>query len=92
MFGAFGVTPAATSRFFVAPAAIDASLADRLAVRRTLTATADTRGLTKAHMPNNDALPAITVQPDTFAVTVNGELIEAAPATVLPMAQRYFLF
>ena len=43
-------------------------------------------------MPENDALLDVRVDPDTFAVTVDGELVEAKPATVLPMAQRYFLF
>ena len=52
----------------------------------------DTRRLTKADMPNNDALPRIEVEPDTFTVRVDGEVVEAAPATELPMAQRYFLF
>ena len=43
-------------------------------------------------MPNNDALPTIEVEPDTFTVRVDGEVVEPAPAEVLPMAQRYFLF
>ena len=52
----------------------------------------DCRSLTKADLPLNDARPDITVDPDTFAVRIDGELIEAAPAAELPMAQRYFLF
>ena len=53
----------------------------------------DTRSLTKADMLENDARPDVRVDPDTFAVTIDGELVEADPATeVLPMAQRYFLF
>ena len=48
--------------------------------------------LTKADMPLNDALPEISVDPDSFAVWVNGELVTEDPATELPMAQRYFLF
>ena len=43
-------------------------------------------------MPNNDALPRIEVEPDTFTVRVDGEVVEPAPAAVLPMTQRYFLF
>ena len=43
-------------------------------------------------MPENDTLPVITVEPDTFTVRIDGEVIEAQPATELPMAQRYFLF
>jgi urease subunit alpha len=92
MFGAHGVTPAATSVHFVAPAALDDGLADRLAVRRRLVPVADTRRLTKADLPENTALPRIEVDPDTFAVRIDGDLVEPQPAAELPMAQRYFLF
>ncbi len=92
MFGADGVTAAATSVHFVAPAALEGGLAQRLDVRRRLVPVADTRSLTKADMPHNDALPRIEVEPDTFTVRGDGEVVEAAPAAELPMAQRYFLF
>jgi urease subunit alpha len=92
MFGAYGVTPAATSVHFVAQAAIDDGLADRLDIRRRLVPVRNTRSLGKADLPGNDALPRIQVDPDTFAVHVDGELIEAQPATELPLAQRYSLF
>jgi urease subunit alpha len=92
MFGAFGQTPAATSVHFVAQAAIDDGIADRLAVRRRLVPVRDTRSLGKADLPENDALPRIEVDPDTFAVRIDGELVEAAPVTELPLAQRYSLF
>jgi urease subunit alpha len=92
MFGASPVAAAATSVAFVAPAAVDDGLADRLAVRRRLLAVADVRRRTKADLPENDALPDITVDPDTFTVRIDGEVVEADPATELPMAQRYFLF
>jgi len=92
MFGAFGRAAPATSVAFVAPAAIDDGLADRLAVHRRLVATADVRARTKADLPENDALPDIAVDPDTFTVRIDGEAIEPAPAASLPMAQRYFLF
>jgi urease subunit alpha len=92
MFGAAPVVAAATSVHFVAPAALDDGLADRLDVRRRLVAVRDTRALGKADMPLNDTLPSIAVDPDTFAVRVDGELIEEQPVAVLPMAQRYFLF
>jgi urease subunit alpha len=89
----WGATAApATSVHFVAPAALDDGLADRLAVRRRLVAVGDTRRLGKADMPLNDALPEIKVHPDTFTVTVDGDEVEPAPAAELPMAQRYFLF
>ena len=72
--------------------ALDGGLADRLAVRRRLVPVRDTRRLTKADMPGNDALPRIEVEPDTFTVRIDGEVVEPAPAVELPMAQRYFLF
>ena len=92
MFGASPVAAAATSVAFVAPAAIEDGLADRLAVRRRLVPVDDVRALTKADMPENDALPRIEVEPDTFTVRIDGEVVEADPARELPMAQRYFLF
>jgi urease subunit alpha len=92
MFGAAPVVAAATSLAFVAPAALDDGLAGRLAVRRPLVAVADVRRRTKTDLPENDALPEITVEPDTFTVRIDGEVVEPAPAAELPMAQRYFLF
>jgi urease subunit alpha len=92
MFGAAPAVAAATSLAFVAPAALDDGLADRLDVRRALAAVGDVRRLRKSDLPQNDALPEITVEPDTFTVRIDGEVVEAAPAAELPMAQRYFLF
>jgi urease subunit alpha len=92
MFGAAPVTAAATSLAFVSPAALDDGIADRLALRRRLVAVGDTRRLTKADLPNNDALPDIRVDPDRFEVTIDGEVVTEQPAVELPMAQRYFLF
>ncbi len=92
MFGAYGVVPAQTSVAFVAPAAIDALLGDRLPVSRRMLPVADTRSLTKADLPLNDALPRIEVDPDTFTVRIDGEVVPPQPALELPMAQRYFLF
>jgi urease subunit alpha len=77
---------------FVSPAAIAAGLGDRWASERPLVATKDVSGLSKASLPENDALPAIDVDSETFAVRVDGEIIEPQPAQELPMAQRYFLF
>jgi urease subunit alpha len=92
MFGAYGRVPAATSVAFVAPAALEDGLASRLEVARRLVPVADTSSRGKADLPLNDTLPRIEVSPDTFAVRINGELIEADPPVELPMAQRYFLF
>jgi len=92
MFGAYGAAAPATSLAFVAPAAIEDGLAERLGLRRRLAAVADTRSRGKADMPGNDALPRIEVEPDTFTVRIDGEVVEPDPVTELPMAQRYFLF
>ncbi len=92
MFGAAPVTAMATSVFFVAPAALDDGLADRLAVRRRLAPVLDTRRRGKADLPLNDAMPTITVEPDSFTVRIDGEVVEERPVAVLPLAQRYFLF
>ncbi|PWW21994.1 urease subunit alpha [Geodermatophilus normandii] len=92
MFGAYGKVPALTSLHFVAPAALEAGLGDRLAIDRRLAPVTDTTRLTKADMPENTALPEIRVDPDTFTVTVDGEVWEPEPVRELPMAQRYFLF
>src|SRR3954470_22301957 len=88
MFGAYGAAPAATSVAFVSPAAIEDGLASRLAVRRRLAPVADVRRRGKADMPENDALPHIEVEPDTFTVRIDGEVIDPDPVTELPMAQR----
>ena len=77
---------------FVAQAAIDDDLAGRIRAERALVAIADTRRVGKADMPLNDATPDIRIEPDTFAVYVDGELMTEQPAAELPMAQRYFLF
>jgi urease subunit alpha len=91
MFGASPVVAARTSITFVAPTT-DPALADRLGLGSQVVPVRDTRRLTKADMPNNDARPDVRVDPDTFAVRIDGELVEAAPAASLPMAQKYFLF
>ena len=93
MFGAYPAGAQDTSVHFVAPGALDGTdLADRLGVNRRLVPTKNTRRVAKADMPNNDALPRIEVEPDTFTVRIDGEVVEEAPAVELPMTQRYFLF
>jgi len=92
MFGASPFVAAASSLTFVANAALDNGLAERLGLGRQLVPVASTRGLTKHDLPQNDALPQITVEPDTFTVRIDGEVVEEHPAAVLPLAQRYFLF
>ena len=77
---------------FVAPSALDDGLADRLGLRRALVGVKPTRAVGKAQMINNDALPDIQVDPETFAIHVDGELIVPDPATTLPLAQLYAMF
>jgi urease subunit alpha len=81
-----------TSVVFVSRAAIDDGLPGRINTEKPLVPVADCRGRSKADMPENTATPHIEVNPDTYAVRVDGELIEHEPAETVPMAQRYFLF
>jgi urease subunit alpha len=92
MFGAAPAVAPGRSIGFVAPVAIEDELAERVAVRRPLVAIDDTRRLGKADLVHNDATPEIRIEPDTFAVYVDGELMTEQPAAELPMARRYFLF
>lgn len=82
----------ATSVAFVAAAAVEDGLADRLAIHRPLVAIEDVRGRMKADLPLNDTLPRIEVNPDTFEVRIDGDVVDHEPVSVLPMTQRYFLF
>jgi urease subunit alpha len=77
---------------FVAPAALADGLADRLGLRRELVGVAPTREVGKAQMRNNDALPRIDIDAETFAITVDGDRVVPQPAESLPMAQLYALF
>ncbi|MEU0577153.1 urease subunit alpha [Streptomyces griseoincarnatus] len=92
MFGATGRAPAANSVNFVAQSALDAGLPDRLGLGKRWAVIDSTRAVTKADMRENDALPDVRIDPDSFAVRIDGELVEATPAEELPLAQRYFLF
>jgi len=92
MWGASRKVASATSLHFVSQAALDAGLADRLRVDRKLVPVKNVRKIGKADMPNNSAMPKIEVNPQTFEVRIDGELVEPHPAHILPMAQRYFLF
>lgn len=92
MFGAApGVAPG-LSLSWVSQTAIDDGLQGRLAIRRNLVPVANTRSVGKADMVLNNATPSIDIDPDSFAVRIDGDLVTAAPAEVLPMAQRYFLY
>ena len=93
MFGAYGGALAATCVTFLSGAAMAADLGHKLGLRRMLSAVADTRGgIGKRSMIHNDATPVIEVDPETYEVRADGVVLTCEPATVLPMAQRYFLF
>ena len=92
MFGAIGRAPAANSFNFVAEAAIEDGIAERLGLGKEFVPITSTRGVTKADMRENDAMPRVEVDADTFTVTIDGDPVDPAPAAELPMAQRYFLF
>ncbi len=90
MFGAAPAVAARTSVSWVAPVALETDL--DLAISRSLVPVRDCRSITKSDLPENTAMPDIHVDPDTFAVTIDGDSVEEMPAESLPMAQRYFLF
>lgn len=92
MFGAYAHARHATSVTFVSQVAEAAGIARQLDLRKRVVPVRGTRNLKKTSMLLNDALPKIEVDPQTYEVRADGELLVCAPASVLPMAQRYFLF
>ncbi|HEY9347630.1 MAG TPA: amidohydrolase family protein, partial [Inquilinus sp.] len=92
MFGGFGRAMAASAITFVSKAALEDGIGQRLGLAREVVAVEGTRGIGKADMVHNSATPAIEVDPETYEVRADGELLTCEPASVLPLAQRYFLF
>jgi urease subunit alpha len=93
MFGAYGVAKRASSVTFTSQAALAAGIGERYSLQKTLLPVENTRGgIGKAAMIHNSATPKIEVDPETYEVRADGELLTCEPATTLPMAQRYFLF
>ena len=93
MFGAFGKARTSTSVTFVSRAAAESGLRDRLGLAKELVAVENTRGgIGKASLIHNGATPDIQVDPETYVVTADGQVLVCEPAKVLPLAQRYFLF
>jgi urease subunit alpha len=93
MFASFGKLRTNSSVTFVSQAALDAGLFTRLGTAKRMVAVRNTRGgISKASMIHNSAMPNIEVNPETYEVRADGELLVCEPAHVLPMAQRYFLF
>ncbi|MGB7416980.1 MAG: urease subunit alpha [Thermosynechococcaceae cyanobacterium] len=92
MFGGFGGAIASTSLTFISQAAMEQGIPEQIGLKTQVAAVSGTRQLSKRDMKLNDALPNIEVDSETYEVRANGELLTCEPATVLPMAQRYFLF
>jgi urease subunit alpha len=93
MFGTFGRALAEHCLTFVSAAALDAGIGETLNLQRRIVPVSNTRGgIGKQSMIHNSATPVIEVDAETYEVRADGALLTCEPATVLPMAQRYFLF
>ena len=92
MFGSFGGAVPATALTFLSQVAVEAGIAQQINLQKPVAGVSQTRNLTKATMKLNDAMPQMEVDPETYEVRADGELLTCEPATILPMAQRYFLF
>jgi urease subunit alpha len=92
MFGALGGARGETCVSFVSRAGLQAGMAERLGLRKRLVAVRDCRGVRKRDLIHNQYQPHMEVDPQTYAVRADGELLVCEPARELPLAQRYFLF
>jgi urease subunit alpha len=92
MFGAYGRSVERSAVVFVSRAGVENGIGERLGTAKDIVPVAGCRGIGKADMKLNDRLPKVEVDPETYEVRADGELLTCAPAEVLPMAQRYFLF
>ena len=92
MFGHLGRAPASLSMSFVSRAASENGLGQRLRLQKPLVPVQGCRSVGKKDLVHNQALPEIEVNPETYVVKADGEILTCEPARVLPLAQRYFLF
>lgn len=92
MFGAYGKSLTHSSVTFVSQAGYELGMSDALGLSKTLVPIKGTRSVNKSHMALNNYTPKMEVDPETYEVRADGELLTCEPATELPMAQRYFLF
>jgi urease subunit alpha len=92
MFGHYGSAPSALSLSFVSRVAYERGLGQQLGLRKQLVPVQNCRTIGKKDLILNDALPNIEVNPETYVVKADGQILTSEPATVLPLAQRYFLF
>jgi urease subunit alpha len=93
MFGSYGAAISRTALTFVSQLSLDKGIATNLRVSKQMVAVQDTRKqISKKSMIHNGATPKLRIDPETYAVTADGVLLTCEPASVLPMAQRYFMF
>jgi urease subunit alpha len=92
MFGAFGGAPYTTGVTFTSRAAIEAGIPARLGLRKCIVPVERCRAIAKRDMVMNNATPRLEVDPETYEVRADGELLTCEPLNELPLAQRYFLF
>ena len=92
MFGSFGRSPESLALTFVSKAALDAGVTQKLGLRKRAVAVEDCREIGKKDMIHNAATPKIEVDPETYEVRADGQLLTCEPMGELPLAQRYFLF
>ena len=91
-FAAFGVAKSKTSITFLSRSAVEKDVAGQIGLKKIIRLVANTRNISKRDMVLNDAMPKIEIDPETYTVTADGEVLTCQPAESLPMAQRYFLF
>lgn len=92
MFGAFGKAGSVNSIAFVSKIALDSGIKDKYELKKRVEAVGNVRNLTKLDMKNNDALPDIQVDPETYTVTADGTVLTCPPAATVPLSRNYFLF
>jgi urease subunit alpha len=92
MFGSFGGAMSATSLTFVSHSALDGDIGGELGLKKRLSAVRGCRTVKKQQMVHNAYLPVMEIDAQTYTVRADGQLLTCEPATVLPMAQKYFLF
>jgi urease subunit alpha len=92
MFGAFGKALSASAVTFLPSIAIQQGLPDRLGLQRMVLPARGIRPVDKSRMVHNGATPKMEVDPETYEVRADGQLLTCEPATILPLAQRYFLY
>jgi urease subunit alpha len=92
MFGGYGLAAAKTSVAFLSQAGIDAGVPETIGLQSNAISVKNCRTINKSNMINNDYQPTIEVDPQTYEVRADGELLTCEPAAEVPLAQRYFLF